>query len=213
MNEIIGVMHVDWNLEKLIELIDLNFGTPKSLMLELPPNWRELKGRWKDLEGRLNKLPYFFKLANEYEKRGTEIIAGDKNYYVIEPQYSKEYLEFEEKLRKVEMHPETIKEWKKSLRIVIGELIRYNAILGWNLLHLSKHKKKNEGILEVFDETNPELTVVGGAHARFLRNHRHDIHYTFFMTDSLFEKIDFGVGYILGFAKADSYIVLPHSTS
>lgn len=207
MSNVIGVLHVVGNLDRLIETIDSDFGTPESLMLELPTNWREHRER--SIEDK-----YFHRLADEYENRGTRIIAGDKNRYIVEPQLSKWFLDLEEKLRKGEWNPNTLTEWSKGFFGVVGEMLKYKFLLNWNLLSPSKDRIRNKGFLEVYDESQPELTVVGCAHGRYLKNQRPDIYYTFFMTDSLIERMAFPIHYYLWCsARADSYKVLHHSTS
>ncbi|TKJ17050.1 hypothetical protein CEE44_00760 [Candidatus Woesearchaeota archaeon B3_Woes] len=207
MPEVIGVLHLDRNLDRLIETIDLDFGVPKSLMLELPTDWRDYR------DGLITD-GYFHRLASEYEKRGTRIIAGDNNRYIIEPHLSEWFLDFEERVRNGEWNPDTLKDWSKGVIGFIGEMSRYNSLLNWNQLFPSKHRIRNHGFLEVYDECKPELTVVGCVHGKHLKNQRPDVNYTFFMTDSLIERMAFPVHYyLLGSAKADSYKVLPSSSS
>ncbi|MEK6946770.1 MAG: hypothetical protein AABX32_04130 [Nanoarchaeota archaeon] len=177
MGELIGLYHLDRDLESLVKFVDSKFGVPESIMLELPTNWRKHQGR-------LTNEKYFHRLAEEYESRGTRIIAGDKNRHIVEPPLSEWLLDLEEKLRNGEWNPNTLTEWSKEFFGVVGEILRYKFLLNWNMLSPSKDRIRNQGFLEAFNEENPEVIVVGDSHARYLKSERPDVHYTYFMTDS-----------------------------
>ncbi len=177
MNEIIGLQHLKGSLESLVNFVDSEFGTPRSLMLELPCDWRCCKDR-------IITSKYFYKLAEEYEPRGTRIIAGDRNRYVVEPLSPEWFLNFDEQLRKGEWHPETLVEGLKDFSGILGEILRYEIKLILNRLSPAKTQKRNEGLLEAFNEQNPDLTIVGDSHAQYLKSNRPDAHYTYFMIDS-----------------------------
>lgn len=207
MKDVIGVLHVNRNLEHLVRFIDGRYGTPDSLMLELPSDWRDDKDR-------VYAPKYFYELAKRYEERGTKIIAGDKKRDVVEPQHPQWFLDFEERLRNDKWNPKTYREWAKGFLRLTSECLRYFSLLAWNLLSPTKHRIRNEGFLEAYDESQPDLTVVGCVHGKFLKNHRPDTNYIFFMGNSLIENLALPVHYyLLRSARADSYAVLPPSRS
>lgn len=177
MKELIGLYHLDGNLERLVEFVDSRFGTPESLMLELPLDWREEKDR-------LTTDNYFYTLAEEYEPRGTKIMAGDRKKYIVDPKHPDEFLEFEKQLRNGEWQPENIVEWSNGFFGLLGEMFRYKAKLRINHLSSAKAIERNEGLLEAFNEQDPQVTIVGDEHARYLKSQRPDTHYTYFMIDS-----------------------------
>jgi len=177
MRGLIGLYHLDRNLGRLVEFVDSRFGTPESLMLELPVDWREQKDR-------LTTPNYFYTLAKEYESRGSKIIAGDRNRNLVGPVLSVEFLELEKQIRTGEWHPKDMKEWSRDFFCVLGEPLRYKAHAKASLLSSAKRLERNKGFLEAFDTENPQLTIIGDAHAEYLKSQRTETNYIHFMIDS-----------------------------
>lgn len=177
MKEIIGLHHLKEDLESLVNFVDSEFGTPESLMLELPCDWRCRKDM-------IITSKYFYKLAEEYGPRGTRIIAGDRNRYIVEPLLPEWFLNRDEQLRKGEWQPETLGEGIKGFFEILGEILRYEVKLTLNRLSPAKTQKRNEGLLEAFNEEKPGITIVGDSHAQYLKSNGPDAHYTYFMVDS-----------------------------
>ncbi len=183
MKPIIGLYHTTGTLESLIGYVNSTFGTPKSLMLELPPDWREHQG---GLRGNDN---FFYPLAEEYERRGTKIIAGDINRYVVEPPPSEWEKEFERKyIQGGEWQRANFIEQARAYFGLLDEWVKYTMKVKLNLLSPAKGRRRNEGLLNAFNEENPELTVLGDFHARYLKSHRTDVNYIHFIIDSPFYR-------------------------
>ncbi|MBI2138051.1 hypothetical protein HYU13_00545 [Candidatus Woesearchaeota archaeon] len=199
MGTIIGVLHFEKNLERLIEHIDAEYGTPRSLMLELPVDWREF---------RMLSRGYFEKLAEEYERRGTRIIAGDKNHYRVEhPKLMRLFKKDEEEFRERQSDPGRAGEPQKDKWAAIAKMVLYMSSTFLNTVRPSNIREINLGILEAYNESNPDLAIVGCMHAKYLKKMRPDSHYTFFHSDSFFERLGFPLHYYLTrSARADSYV-------
>ena len=182
MTQLIGLFHYECNLPKLIEYIDANFGTPQSLMLELPPDW-------KRYERQNHHLNYFMELAKEYEKRGTHIIAGDRNSYAVAARISDRFLDLEERLQtEPNLHlPEKL----KIIATLSALVVAYNLRTQFNLRVPSKVRKRNEGFVEAYDEEKPEVVVIGDEHAKFIKSQRPEVHYAYFtLKGDLFWVLD-----------------------
>ena len=171
MSQLIGLLHYECNLPNLIKYIDTTFGTPKSLMLELPPDWRRY-------ENQKHHLNYFMELAGEYEKRGTHIIAGDRNSYAVAARISDKFLGLEERLQTEPNLP--LPEKLKIIATLSALVVAYNLRTQFNLRVPSKVRKRNEGFVEAYDEEKPEVIVVGDEHAKFLKSQRPEVPYTYF---------------------------------
>ncbi|MDD5700371.1 MAG: hypothetical protein PHH00_04285 [Candidatus Nanoarchaeia archaeon] len=175
MQNLIGVYHVESNLERLISYVSEQHGVPKSLMLELPPYWREIKNGYIARDNN-----YFFKLAETFEEKGTEIIPGDtcmdlavprELYDKLDYMYDKKATSFREKL--------------DSLWLVI----KGNLAIQRYLFSPKREKLRDEGFLRAFDEGRPELTIVGDFHAEYIKRIHPEVRYTRFRSNTFCEKL------------------------
>lgn len=179
MANLIGVYHTDRNLEKLIEYVSDNYGVPSSMMLEIPPYWREVID--KPL-GRNNN--YFFHLAKQFEDKGSRIIAGDKNFGVI---ISKDLYN---KLN--EVFSEGAKTFRGKVNLITRRLflgLKAKIIVETNLNNPKKSLFRNQGFLEIFEEEKPELTIIGDSHAQYIKKFYPNLDYTRFRSNTLLETL------------------------
>lgn len=209
MNRMIGVIHLSRNLKRLMRYIDSDYGTPRSLMLEIPPDWED---RYK------KGCPdgYFYDIAVEFKNRGSRIIAGDRNRHIIEPASTQRMIDTYGRFKGNEWNPQTFSEWVKgAYDTLIGGMVIYPLTCAKNALIPSKHRIRNQGFLEAYDETNPELTIIGAGHGRFLKHSRPEIEYIMVISGDFIERhVAFPINYCFtGLARgADSYVVLPSSS-
>ncbi len=174
MGKLIGVYHHDGNIEHLIDYVLGNNGVPEKLMLELPSCWRELRG------GHLARVNYYFyRIAEVFEDRGSEIIPGDICLDLIFPRSLWEKLD--EAYSQVD--PSFAERFRTSLLIMKA---RFTSQL--NLLNPIKSGQRNKGFLKVVEEFHPDLSIVGDDHARYLKAHSPDLDYTRFRSNTLSEQ-------------------------
>ena len=170
MQTVIGVYHVEENREKLVDFVIENYGVPKSLMLELPTYWQELD---------YFKKTYFYFLADRFKARGTRIVAGDRESDLVVPK------SFCEKIQELES--------KKSVLRKFFWLKYFAHEIRKNLSNTKVDRLRNISFLEAFEEENPELTIVGDDHARFIKDFCPGVEYVHFrsntpLEDKLFYK-------------------------
>lgn len=172
MGKLIGVYHVRKNLTNLIRYILENEGLPKKVMLELPLNWREIK------DTALLTDSYFFALARFLEHNGSEVIAGD-----IYNHYDKKLINKENNF--ILKGINSLKDVANILVLCLKDYSRYC----YNNLNLIRRKQRNKGFLEIFDETGPDMTIVGDMHAKYLKSARPYLDYTLVRSNSFSEQL------------------------
>jgi len=154
--EIIGAYHRGENLKNgLISYIDSKYPDLESMMLELPPGYKKLG------ESDLFPLLFFDEVASYYEEKGVHIIPGDRKYLDV---YG---WSLDEALDKMQEDPNKysgLLAWKSLLAFFNGKLIRH----------------RNKGLNEAFTEEQPEVSVVGGLHGKYLKNHNPDSYFSLF---------------------------------
>jgi len=175
---IIGVHHHEHNLGALINYVTAEYDTPKRLMLELPLYWRELK------DTPITEDSYFYTLAETFEKRGSEIIAGDINHGLI---VSRSLCD-----RANQSLSKQADNWPDLFNLIGERLwlrLSSEIIVRWNLLNPYKNRQRDYGMLKVLEETKPELTIVGDSHAQYITRKRPDLDYTRFRSDTFTENL------------------------
>ncbi len=182
MTDLIGLLHRERNLDKVIDFVNKKYGPPESLMLELPSDWR------KNTENIGDKDTFFYVLAKEYESRGSQIIAGDLNRIVHSPPLSKKATEIEKKIRNKDFEYETNFDGFKDLAILMSEIIRYKTIKNYNLLSSKKGEIRNSGFLTALNSSDPEVIIIGDHHAQYLKIHRPELKYTYLHHNTLFDN-------------------------
>ena len=185
---LIGVEHVpriarmreDWEeIKRLIEFVDTKIGTPQSLMLEIPPEWKKVS---QNLRQYVSK---FFPLAEEYERRGIRVIGGDRNLYVVAPPIHDEIFDLDRRFeaRNFRAHKDHKVSWGEAFAdvatiFIIGAyMTHYMARKGLNSLVPSKIAKRNQGLLQAFDDEHPQVAILDQKRAEYLKSQRPWVNY------------------------------------
>ncbi|MDD5132923.1 MAG: hypothetical protein PHD81_03700 [Candidatus Nanoarchaeia archaeon] len=181
MQHLIGVYHVNKNLDSLIKYINNKFGIPKTLMLELPPFWKEVK------EGFLAKNnKYFEEIAKEFERKGSRIIAGDASFEIIFPR--KLYDEYDNIFT---TNPDNLSDKLKLIGQGTITILKAIKKVELNLRNKRLCEIRDIGFLNTFLSEKPELTVVGDAHAQYIASKIPNLDYTLFKSNTFLENIDY----------------------
>ncbi len=198
MQHVIGVHHFEENLPKLVELIEREHSGAKCVMLELEPDWKELRTKWEFLNE-----SYFYSLASKFEDNGTEVIAGDTEYYLVMPNLLKKIEEL--RIRYLESKEDKQRIMREAkLFYLFGKLRLY-----FNINNPIKSKRRDSAFLKSFDETKPDLTIVGCAHAEYIKKHRPAVNYTYFRHRCLESDLTALIHYpFIGGVKPDREIIV-----
>lgn len=155
MQTIIGTCHTPNSVDEMCEYILDNYGIPKTIMLELSKE-----------EYSLNSDRYFEYVAKFFEEQGSTIIFDDvpfKGDISIIKHYSG-------------FHQFAVTSSSTaSFAKLLLEVIKYYTMNFVNFFYilyivLFKNKTRNEFMLNTFLEKKPDLTLLGNAHAKFLKN-------------------------------------------
>ena len=144
LQEIIGVQHEKEVLAAVINHIDTKHPKLESMMLELPPEY-EKSGEWKWGDD------FFWKLAEYYSAKKVHIIAGDTKLWDV---YN-------------------LKNTEEAVQLLaknsFGFFIRERMLVFAGLFNGKLIKHRNEAMNDVFNIEKPEVTVIGGVHAKYLK--------------------------------------------
>ena len=164
--EIIGVTHCGNNLRnEVIKHIEKNHPNLESLMLELTPGMEVMPSGW------------FEDMAEHFDKKGTRIIKGDIGRLKLYGCNTAEEL-----TDLMENH--TLKFIGKELHLI--SKIGAHLMLPWKTRFL---EIRDGEMNKVYEEEKPEVVVVGGMHANYLKQKNPEVHYTFFGEENIIERL------------------------
>lgn len=148
---ILGVSHIGEFKDDVIRYIDANHPEFESIMLELPPGWEGMQ-EYDFITKK--KDPFFKPIAEYYQDKGRKIVVGDTAYRDI--------------LKPLEAHIDGNQNTKELLRY----FYTFTGFLDGRVI-----KNRNEAMQKVFQEEQPDITLVGGMHAKYLKKQNQEIHF------------------------------------
>ena len=149
--DILGTYHAKWRWEKIEKKLEERY--PKginSLVIEVPANLEENREY-------ANEDSLFILLANKYQNLGGRVIYGDIPYDFA----------FSKKLKRIEKeNARGLKRFFQELGVTMEYLLTTD-ITGFREGVLKK-RERDEHFAEVIKRENPQVVIVGGAHAKYL---------------------------------------------
>lgn len=176
-SEIIGVQHVRGIERAVMDYLDRKYPSLQNLMLELPPGYDVLKS---------HKLapPFFTKLADYYQERGVRIIPGDRLYWNQYCLSGEEVVEAVEKNGRAGFRAlcrEGKRRREEAIKKINEEIDREDGWwvdFGWCLERIMHDR--NRDMHKLFRKENPEVSVMGGGHARYLKQRNPAVYFSYF---------------------------------
>ena len=153
---IIGLApHEDQFIDSVDAFVSAQYPTGlESIMVELPPSWSDPHQR--------TYVEFFSEFIRRYESRGVRIIYGDTKRGLTKPEKIKKYQGI---LTKLECGLGHLVSWKEKLDLtwfIISTRV-------WDGLIKGSSRYRDRGMIQVIERENPQLIVVGGFHADYLK--------------------------------------------
>jgi len=159
--ELLGVLHSTEYLDDVLKYLEQAHPEGiESLMVELPPEWPQLKKEELVTDG----TSFFERIVRKYEAMGVKIIYGDKGRLSTPC------------LRE---SPKTFKDRLVEF-LLTGLLSPSPHYTDASYLRDRFGNERNEAMAQVVREEKPQVIVVGRAHADYLKSEFPEAHYVAF---------------------------------
>lgn len=150
--EIIGVNHEGEKLrDAVLNYVDSKHPNLKKIMLELAPSY----------EITHSNDSFFTHMAKHYQEKDVEVIIGDRKHWNVLGSSLEEILDMH-KNNPLKLY------FKTKLGLCKGF---FNGKL---------FKDRNQDMNILFNEQKPEVTIVGGFHAKYLKEKNPETHFSYF---------------------------------